>query len=268
LFRRPSDRPLHDTEPAAPLPAAAPAYDAEAASKQAWASLRVASPNLRRSVSGIAPQICQDRGDPVSQNFDLLRTRLLQKLAENGWSRVAVAAPTPGCGSTFTACNLATSISRIAAFQTVLVDLNLRSPGVGKAFGLDGGADTRKFLTGQTPLASFLVRYCDNLALGVPAGAETAAAELLHDPRTGATLANLHELLRPNVMLIDVPPILAHDDALAILPHVDGVLIAADSTQTTAKEIAECVRVISDQTPLLGVVLNKAPGNSGAGNKR
>jgi len=231
--------------------------ESEARATANWAGIPIASTGLRETRQD-AIGIDLDRNSPVSQSFDQLRARLLQALRTNGWRRVAIVAPTPGCGATFTACNLAVSLSRLVSCRTVLIDLNLKSPGVAKSFGLARDTEMRRFLTGELSLQSGLMRYSGNLAIGAGGQAEAASAELLHDARTADALQKLEDMLNPEVMLFDLPPILAYDDLSVFLPRVDGVLLVADGTGTTAKQIAECERAISGQTNLLGVILNKS----------
>ena len=53
-------------------------------------------------------------------------------------------------------------------------------------------------------------------------------------------------------------PVLEYDDLTAFLPQVDGVLLVADGTQTTAAHLAACEKMLLGHTQLLGVVLNRA----------
>ncbi len=193
----------------------------------------------------------------ASNGFDLLRTRLLQTLRANGWTRIAVVSPTAGCGCTFTAVNLALSLSRLPHCRTVLIDLNQRNPGVARALDLDGRGDIQKMLRGQIPIGEHLVRANDNLALGLNAAPRRDAAEVLHDGETAQTLTRMQTALRPDVVIFDLPPMLAHDDLTAFLPQVDGVLLVADGTRTTARHLAACERILDGQAKLLGVILNR-----------
>ncbi len=209
---------------------------------------------------GDRPLVNLCRDDPAARAFDLLRTRLLQALRDNGWSRVAIAAPLPGCGATFTAVNLALSLARIPDSRTVLMDLNLRTPGVAGALGarVPANGDMRRFLGGEVPVREQFIRVGETLALGLAAASDKDAAEHLHDGRTAKSLGRMFSALRPDVVLYDLPPVLVHDDAAAFLPHVDGVLLVADGESTTAADIKACERVFAGRTRLFGVVLNRA----------
>ena len=113
-------------------------------------------------------------------------------------------------------------------------------------------------LAGQRAPERHLFRIGANFALGLNDTAAPDAAERLQHPKTWRVLDDLQQRLRPDVSLYDLPPMLNSDDAEAILPKVDGVLLVADGTRTTARQIAECERLLDGQVPLLGVVLNRS----------
>ncbi len=224
---------------------------------RSWARLKPAevdAPDMRQSLQA---SVARAADTVVSQSFDLLRMRLLQTLKDNGWRRVAITSPTPGCGSTFVACNLAVSLSRIREQRTLLMDLNLRSPGIAHAFALRDATDMVGFLAGDAPVHQSIQRFGGNVARGAGRSCATATAEMLYDTRTITALDGLEQDLQPDVMLFDLPPMLAYDDVSAFLPQVDGVLLISNGTKTMGKEIAACERAIAGRTKLLGVVLNQ-----------
>jgi len=245
--------------------------DRAATIARAWAQLRPAvvdAPDMRQSLQA---SVARAADTVVSQSFDLLRMRLLQTLKDNGWRRVAITSPTPGCGSTFVACNLAVSLSRIREQRTLLMDLNLRAPGIAHAFALRNATDMAGFLAGEATVRQSIQKFGENVALGAGRSCATATAEMLYDTRTISALDQLEQDLQPDVMLFDLPPMLAYDDVSAFLPQVDGVLLISNGTKTMGKEIAACERAIAGRTKLLGVVLNetrksdsKAAGYGGA----
>jgi len=223
-----------------------------------WAALRQVTSGVRQNDPGKMPLVSFHRDDPASKAFDQLRTRLLQTLRANGWNRIAIASPTPGCGATFTVVNLGLSLARIPGSRTVLMDMNMRTPGVARALDVQCTGDMRGYLSGRIETEKHLVRVKDTLALGLAGQADRDAAELMHDPRTGAALDAMQDELAPDVVLYDLPPILAYDDLAAFLPQVDGVLLVADGTKTVAAHIEACEAVLDGQTKVLGVILNQA----------
>lgn len=198
--------------------------------------------------------------DAAHAAFDVLRTRLLQALKAHSWNRVAITSPTRGCGKSFVAANLAISLSRQASCRTVLMDMDLRIPSLAGVLGVSEPGRMQDFLTGRHPTDAHLLRVGTNLAVGLNAQAVPDAAELLQEPATSEALATMQAVLRPDVMLFDLPPALSCDDVIAFLPQVDGVLLVAGGGITQAEEIRKFERMLADQTPLLGVILNRAEG--------
>lgn len=195
---------------------------------------------------------------PLTQGFDLLRTRLMQTMRSHGWRRIAIATPRPGGGATFTAVNLALSLAKVPGSRTVLMDLNQRAPGVAAALGLGQSGSIHEFLSGEVALEEHMVRASDTLVLGMTDKPFAQAAEVLHDPMAELVLEDMYDALNPDLVIYDLPAALVYDDLAAVMPLVDGVLLVSDGTDTTADDIAACERILEPHVPLLGVVLNRA----------
>lgn len=198
------------------------------------------------------------RADPIAKGFDLLRTRLMRTIRVRGWKKIAIAAPTRQCGTTFTAVNLALSLSRVPGSRTVLMDMNQRTPGLADALSVSTDRKLNSFLAAETSLEGYFLRPSSTLALGLADAPCAYASELLHDPLTSEVLDNMIEELDPDLVLYDLPPILEYDDFAAFMPQVDGVLLVTDGTQTLPDHISACERIMDGQTDLLGVVLNRS----------
>lgn len=243
--------------------------DAEAtaltpAPRDLWGVLHEQSPGKDQHIMAGSAAAEDFRATDVSHSFDLLRTRLRQTVKRHGWVNIGVASPTSGCGNTFTAANLAASLARVPSSRTVLMDFNMRNPGLASMLDMDAGqsGDLRDFLAGDVAISDYIMRASDTLAVGLGTTALADAAEIMQDPATAASLAEMRAALRPDMVIYDLPPLLSHDDTSAFLPQLDGVLLVSDGTQTMAKHIAECERVLDGQVPLLGVILNRARASS------
>ena len=209
--------------------------------------------------------ITASRTDPAHSAFDVLRTRLVQALADKGWTRVAITSPTAGCGKSFTAINLAITLSRYDDCRTVLMDMDMRKHGLMRYLGVKNAPAIGDYLRGLSPLENHFCRLGanalqlgDNLAIALNGRAESYAAELFHQAKTGDVLDEMEEALEPEVILFDLPPALAQDDVIAFRPHFDCVLMVVGGGITTAEEVREATRRIGEDKPILGVVLNKA----------
>ena len=227
--------------------------------EKVWESLTpVALDSATLSRNGLFPEPDQHA---VTSQFDMLRTRLLQAMAERGWSRIAVTSPTHGCGKSLVAANLALSLARVPSCRTVLLDLELRHPDLARLMGVQAGP-LRDVLSGDQPLESHLRRAGANLALALNGEPVANPAETLLAPQTAETLRAVVDHLAPLIVVLDLPPALGSDDVISVLPQVDAVLLVTDATRTTAEDIRSCERLFEGRTTLMGVILNRAQERS------
>jgi protein-tyrosine kinase len=197
------------------------------------------------------------RQDRAHAAFDMLRTRVLQDLRHNRWTSLAITSPTGGCGKTTVSLNLAFSLANQKDCRTLLVDLDLRRPQIAKILGLRNPLLIESFLKGQGDVSDFFLRFGDNIAIAANSRPVTYAAELLQSPEATRALKNLRQELTPDVIIFDLPPMLSNDDVTSFLPNVDCVVLVAGAGTTTANEIDVCANDLSQNSNVLGVVLNK-----------
>src|SRR5262249_23137635 len=74
--------------------------------------------------------VAHDITDPRSRSFDMLRTQVLQSMDSKNSQLIGLTSPTPGCGKSLIAVNLALSICRQQERSVLLIDLDLRRPQV------------------------------------------------------------------------------------------------------------------------------------------
>ena len=258
-----------ETAPEAPRALPSPASAShDIANDDPWLRLSEAKVDRRALERNLI--ITGARIDPAHTGFDVLRTRMVQTLADQRWRRVAVVSPTTGCGSSFTALNLAVSLSRYHAISTFLLDMDLRTPTLARYMGLSRGKQAvDDVLQGRVPAGDWLARFGENrlqignrLAFGVNHRSNAYAAELFQSPDTAAAIDEMLAQYLPEVVLYDLPPVLAHDDAIAFRDNFDCVLMVVGSGITRAAEVREAQRRLGEDKPLLGVILNKAEGDA------
>lgn len=233
---------------------AAPAEQVEAALDD-WLALSALTPDpaqlTRRRI------ITRAKTDNAYLTFDVLRTRLLKVCADNNWRRIGITSPTKGCGKSVVAANLALSITRNPALKAALIDLDLKSPQLAEYFGVRGPLRIADWLSGRVALDSHFRRIGDNLALGLNTDRVRDSAELVQSAAAADAMAAMSAQLRPDIVVVDLPPVLISDDAIAALPHLDAVMLIAAAGQTKTAEIDASERLLADNTILVGVVLNK-----------
>ncbi|MBN8631152.1 MAG: CpsD/CapB family tyrosine-protein kinase [Rhodobacterales bacterium] len=193
----------------------------------------------------------------AAASFDVMRTNLLRTLRANSWTRVAITSPTPGCGKSTVALNLAFSIARLTDKKVLLVELDLRRPSLLSVLGQPNDQQfAARLAEGRLDMAQ-VKRIGPNLALALSGSGVSSPAELLSAPRTADLIDELEAVLRPDVVLFDMSPMLVSDDALAYLDQVDCALMVAAAEETTVAEVEKCGADLAKRTQVLGVVLNK-----------
>lgn len=229
-----------------------------AAVAEAWAALAPLAETLEAAAARRGALPAFGRDSAAGATLDQLRSALLRATAQHGWRRIGIASPRRGAGASFVALGLAASMARLDYLHLALVDLDLAQPALHRHLGLPDPAPLEEVLRGRLPALAATGRVGANLALLPNASPVAAAADLLHAPEAILALRGLAEALQPDLMLIDLPPLLTDPAAPVALAQVEAVLLVADGTRTTARDITDCERTLDGQTPLLGVVLNKS----------
>lgn len=199
----------------------------------------------------------ESRDDDITRRFDLLRTLLADAIDEHGILRLGVTAPTTGAGTSFVAANLALAMARRPSARVLLTDLNLRRPGLARMFGANAPAPLSEMLTGAQRAPTQLRLFSDNLAVLLNSQPIKGSAELLQEPSAAQALREMRQQFMPTQEIYDLPPVLGRDDLLSCLPHLDGVLMVADGTRNTARQLRDAEELLSGRTRLVAVVLNR-----------
>ena len=165
-------------------------------------------------------------------------------------------------GKTYTSINLAISIAAEIEQEAVLVDLDLQRPSVSGYLGADAAdfVSLRDYLQNeQMDLSELLV--CPNierLACILTHDPLERSSDLLASPRGAMLFSELRERIsEKTVIIVDLPPLLAADDALAVAPLLDALLLVVAEGETERNELSEA-RPILDEFNLIGTVLNKS----------
>lgn len=196
--------------------------------------------------------------------FDMLRTRILQQAASNGWQRIALVSPHSECGKTTTAANLIFSFGRQSDLRTVVLDLDFRRQGLARVLGQSCEKNMGDVLKGDVSFADHGCRFGDNVAVGLNSGVIEHASEILQSQRAKSVLDDIQETYDPDVMLFDMPPLMGADDNFGFLGNVDCALLVAEAERSTTEQVDIAERQLSELTNVMGIVLNKSHFTDGA----
>jgi Mrp family chromosome partitioning ATPase len=180
------------------------------------------------------------------------------------WKIIGVTSATPRVGKTFTATNLAASLSRIPGTRTLLFDLDLRRGSVAESFGIPAGAGVNGFLSGEIDTLETAAYKVPTTGLTIyPTTPSTdSSAELLAGERMGALIEAMRGLNENVMCLCDLPPAFANDDAAIVLQAIDAYLLVVEEGVTTAKQVRDAFAMLKP-SPCIGTVLNRYNGGLG-----
>lgn len=199
-----------------------------------------------------------NKSDAMSMNFDLLRTKVLQKMEENGWRTMAMTSPNPEAGKSVVAINLAMSIAQQTNKTAMLVDFDLRRPKIGQYLGLPMEKSLNDFLNGTSDLPGVLVNPdFPKLVVLATKTPVSKSAETLSSKKISELINDLRERYESRIIIFDLPPVLVADDAIALLPQIDCVLMVVADGMSTRREIEDSLRQLPAEK-LIGIVFNKA----------
>ena len=247
-----------DVETLARLPSLAvvPAFGDGATASRRSGLLRGASTNgNEKRIELVAQHLPKSQ---VSEAFRALRTALLLSQPDRPPQVILVTSALPREGKTTAAANLAVTLAQLGD-KTVIVDADLRKPGITRLLNLGTGkyAGLSSYLAGVSTLDLVTVPHpaIPNLA-AIPTGPlPPNPADLLSSHRLTEAIAELRTKYK--FIVIDSPPIMAATDAVILSVQVDGVLLVVRSGETPKEAFTRTRDLLTSvKSHLLGVVLN------------
>ena len=201
-----------------------------------------------------------DEGGRRAESVRQLRTSLafLRTPGEPGAAPavVVVTSALAGEGKTSTALDLARALAETGE-RVLLVESDLRRPGLAASLALEGGPGLSEVLAGRAELAAALQPGgVEGLQVLPAGGVPPNPAELLGSRRMADLVAALRT--RYDRVLLDAPPVLPVTDAVVAAATTDGVLLLVRWGRTSRAEVSEAVATLErSRVPVLGGVLTR-----------
>ncbi|MCK5424801.1 MAG: CpsD/CapB family tyrosine-protein kinase [Emcibacter sp.] len=202
--------------------------------------------------------VAQEKFDFRSTIFDILRTKVLREMQDKGWKTLAITSPTPACGKTFVAINLAISIARQVDHTVLLADFDLKRSKISEYLGLPAEYSLRDYFEDKVALEDMLINpEIPHLVVLPNKEPDRHSAEILSSKKMKTLVGELKGRYDSRITIFDLPPVLSSDDTIAFLPHVDCVLLIVGNGMASKSDIDNSLRLLKPYN-LLGTVLNKA----------
>ncbi len=196
--------------------------------------------------------------DPRADIFRVLRTNVLRQLRENNWNSFAVTSATLGAGKTLISVNLAIAIAMEGNQSVLLVDADLRRPSVGQYLGLQWEFGLADCLERDVSLEDALINPGFERLVVLPGKySSNNASELISSRKMASLIQDVKSRYKDRIIIFDLPPLFAADDALLFMPYLDAALLVVEDGKNTAEELQHSMNIL-EETNLLGLVLNKS----------
>lgn len=193
-----------------------------------------------------------------SEAFRTLRTTLA--FSNDELQRLAITSAEPGDGKTTMLANLGASYA-YAGKRTILVDCDLRRPGLSKLFQMRGMPGISEVLRSTDDVATMCeerIRTAGFDGLDIlPCGPKPPdPAELLSTVRFAEVVAWAET--RYDQVLIDCPPALAASDAAIVGRAVDGVILVVQPAKNHRRLVLRAAEsLVALQVNLIGLIANR-----------
>jgi capsular exopolysaccharide synthesis family protein len=178
---------------------------------------------------------------------------------ERGIRRILVGSALAEEGKTLTATNLALTLSESYKRRVLLIDADLRRPGVNIAFGIADQSGLSEALASEKPQKLSLVQLSDNLSV-LPAGRPNP------DPMHGLTSLRMAQILDEATemfdwVIVDSPPVGLLPDAKLLARMVDNIVFVVMAGRTPHGAIQRAIDSLGRER-VLWIVLNRVDPSS------
>lgn len=192
-----------------------------------------------------------------AEEFRTLRSRLYQIREKLPLKRLMVTSALPKEGKSFVTANLGQVMVRQHGRRALIIDADLRSPGMHRHLGAPQTPGLSDYLLGECDEFGVLQRGPMENLFFLPAGRlASSPSELLANGRLKLFLQRVEPLF--DWIIMDTPPVIPVADSTALANFCDGVLMVVRSNLTPS-DLARRAREEFQDKLLLGVVLNGAP---------
>jgi succinoglycan biosynthesis transport protein ExoP len=190
-----------------------------------------------------------------AESYRSIRTTLLVSSPPGKIKAILVTSPLAREGKSSTVSNLGITLAQ-ANKRVVVVDADLRKPKQNRIFSLNGGWGLTHYVSSFIDTID-LVRPTQftNLFLVNSGPVPTNPIELLTSEKMDHLVAYMKRSF--DYILIDVPPLLAVSDALAMGPLIDGVILVTRAGQTPIQALKQAKQKLdAHKLRCIGVIIN------------
>lgn len=203
-----------------------------------------------------------DKASPVAEQYRTIRTNIQFASASRKMQTVVVTSAGSGEGKSTTTANLAVVLAD-SGQRVLLVDADMRKATVHKTFHLANDTGLSLYLSSNQQIEAVVQpTSIANLSILTAGPKPPNPSELLGSKRMDQFLEDACRLY--DVILFDMPPVVAVTDAQIMASKVDGTLMVVREEVTRKDALVNAKKLLDlVQAHILGVVYNGAENGRG-----
>jgi protein-tyrosine kinase len=192
-----------------------------------------------------------------SDRFQEVKTKLVTCFPLGSVKTVMFTSTAHGDGSSFTAVSLATTLVRDFRLNVLLIDANLRRPGLHEIFHIDNNQGLSNLLAQEEDKTFFVKKVGRGGLYLIPCGKKKPeSTNLFESNRFEKILKTMREKF--DYVILDVPPVNSYAESIVIATKVDGVILVLESDKTRQQVAMRAKQEMEKAgARVLGVILNK-----------
>jgi protein-tyrosine kinase len=206
------------------------------------------------------PIVSLEKDSAASQQYKMLREQIKRLHIDGGIETFSITSPIKRDGKTTVAVNLAAALALDYEEQVLLIDGDLRAPGVHRYFNAPLSPGLSDYLSSPSNVSvTSLIRKTFVAGLQIlPAGKTShLSSELLAKDEMKRLMDKVRSEFPGHKIIIDSPPILSTPDPIVIARLVDGVLLVIRAEKTPREYLTKALQALNARK-LMGIVLNGA----------
>jgi polysaccharide biosynthesis transport protein len=200
----------------------------------------------------------------VAEAYRSLRTNIEFASVDKSIQTLLVTSARPHEGKTVTAANLAVAFAQ-ADRRTILVDADLRKPGVHVMFGIPNEDGLTTLLRDEKVTVDKVANTTEqaNLRVVTTGPLPPNPAELLGSQRMHRAVVKLKA--KADIVIFDTPPVQVVIDAAVMGAYLDATVLVVDVGRSRRGALRQAAEALARaNATVLGVILNRIPGVSRA----
>lgn len=198
----------------------------------------------KNTYSSLDLAVIREPESALAESLRTVRTQLLLRGIPSRKKTVAVVSVNPDSGSSLFSSNLAVLFSQTGN-KTLLVDANIKNPGVYQIFNLGETRGLSDVLVNRFALSETLISIntLPNLTLLLAGTAQSLSSELL----STQVFCNIHEDLAKqfDIIFYDTPAFIKSTDALMLAKHSDYVLLVVHKNRSRLTDVSTVSKQIA-----------------------